>query len=191
MGQLNTVGMKRTHCAVMEQIPLEDSGCMYDRSGSLPVSLIGILLVLFFLLRAIAYVSTPQRDVAQCPLGDPASARRPPLRLIDLALLAPGRHYWSQRVNELQSEPEIEPADDEALDPALELLPAEDHALKLAFRSQDHSSIMSCFVDLTVCNVLCDTDLLGQTHGCSIVFVSSGARPGRGTLLMRRCARVR
>lgn len=75
MGLLNTVGMKRTHCAVMEQIPLEDSGCMYDRSGSLPVSLIGILLVLFFLLRAIAYVSTPQRDVAhleiQLALDDP------------------------------------------------------------------------------------------------------------------------
>lgn len=60
---------------MMEQIPLEDSGCMYDRSGSLPVSLIGILLVLFFLLRAIAYVSTPQRDVAhleiQLALDDP------------------------------------------------------------------------------------------------------------------------
>jgi hypothetical protein len=79
MGLLNTVGMRRTRlCCDGEQIYrskiLEPASlllillllldALYDRSGSLPVSLIGILLVLFFLLSAIAYVSTPQRDVA-------------------------------------------------------------------------------------------------------------------------------
>jgi hypothetical protein len=83
-------------------------------------------------------------------------------------------------VNELQSEPEIEPADDEALDPALELLP-EDHALKLS----------DLCIILPANSLLCPVRyrLTWANPRCSIVFVSSGARPGRGTHApMRACS---